>query len=46
MALRLTLKVQGVREASSEELEARSVGGTPITVLGSGSAAGGSSALH
>ena len=46
MALRLTLKVQAVREASSEELEARSVGGTPITVLGSGGAPGGSSALH
>jgi len=46
MALRLTIKVQDVREASSEELEARSVGGSPITVLGSGAAAGGPAALH
>jgi FKBP-type peptidyl-prolyl cis-trans isomerase SlyD len=46
MALRLTLKVQAVREASSEELEACSVGGSPITVLGSGPASSGSSALH
>lgn len=46
MALRLTLKVQAVREASSEELEARSVGGSPVTVLGSGGTPGGSSPLH
>ena len=46
MALRLTMKVQDVRDASSEELEARSVGGSPITVLGSGAASSGSSALH
>ena len=46
MALRLTIKVQDVRAASGDELEARSVGGSPITVLGSGLASGGSSALH
>jgi hypothetical protein len=38
--------VQAVREASSEELEACSVGGSPITVLGSGPASSGPSALH
>jgi hypothetical protein len=38
--------VQAVREASSEELEARSVGGSPIPVLGSGGAPGGSSVRH
>ena len=36
MSLRLDLKVQAVREASAEEVEARSVSGTPVTVLGSG----------
>ena len=36
MALRLLIQVRGVREASSEEIEARSVSGTPVTVLGSG----------
>ena len=46
MALRLTLKVRAVREASSEELEACSVGGSPIMVLGSGPAPGRFSALH
>jgi len=46
MALRLTIKVQDVRAASSEELEARSVGGSPITVLGGGVASGGPAALH
>jgi FKBP-type peptidyl-prolyl cis-trans isomerase SlyD len=45
MALRLTIKVQDVRAASSEELEARSVGGSPITVLGTGAASSGP-ALH
>jgi FKBP-type peptidyl-prolyl cis-trans isomerase SlyD len=45
MALRLTMKVQDVRAASSEELEARSVGGSPITVLGTGAPSGGP-ALH
>ena len=46
MALRLRIKVQDVRAASSEEIEARSVGGSPVTVLGSGAASGGSSVLH
>jgi FKBP-type peptidyl-prolyl cis-trans isomerase SlyD len=36
LALRLAIKVQDVREASDEELQARSVGGSPVTVLGSG----------
>ena len=36
MSLRIALKVQDVRAASEEEIEAGSVGGTPITVLGSG----------
>jgi FKBP-type peptidyl-prolyl cis-trans isomerase SlyD len=38
LALRLAIKVQDVREASDEELQARSVGGSPVTVLGSGPA--------
>ncbi|MBX3636332.1 MAG: peptidylprolyl isomerase [Rubrivivax sp.] len=37
MALRLKMKVRAVREARSEELEARTVGSSPVTVLGSGS---------
>ena len=41
MALRLLIQVRGVREASSEEIEGRSVSGTPITVLGSGAASAG-----
>lgn len=36
MALRLKLKVRAVREASDEEIEARTVGASPVTVLGSG----------
>ena len=40
MALRLALKVQAVRAASAEEVEARSVSGSTVTVLGSGPAAG------
>jgi FKBP-type peptidyl-prolyl cis-trans isomerase SlyD len=36
MALRLHIKVVAVREASDEEAEARSVGDTPITVMGTG----------
>ena len=40
MALRLLMQVRDVREASAEEIEARSVSGTPVTVLGSGGAAG------
>jgi FKBP-type peptidyl-prolyl cis-trans isomerase SlyD len=39
LALRLAIKVQDVREASDEEIEARSVGGSPVTVLSSGPAA-------
>lgn len=35
MSLRLEVKVRDVRAASAEELEARSVGGAPLTVLGS-----------
>ena len=46
MALLLTMKVQDVRAASSDELEARSVGDAPITVLGSGGTPGGSAPLH
>ena len=38
MSLRLALTVQAVREASAAEIEARSVSGTPVTVLGSGPA--------
>ena len=36
MALRMAIQVRAVREASDIEIEARTVGGTPITVLGSG----------
>ena len=36
MSLRIALKVQDVREATEEEIAAGTVGGTPITVLGSG----------
>ncbi len=46
MALRLDMKVQGVREASDAEIEARSVSGTPLTVLGAGVGPSGSSTLH
>jgi FKBP-type peptidyl-prolyl cis-trans isomerase SlyD len=46
MALRLTMKVQDVREASREELEARSIGDAPLGLLGSGSAPGGPAPLH
>jgi FKBP-type peptidyl-prolyl cis-trans isomerase SlyD len=41
MALRLDLKVRDVRAASDVETEARSVGGTPVTVLASGNSPGG-----
>lgn len=34
MSLRLEVKVRDVRAASAEEVEARSVGGAPLTVLG------------
>ena len=36
LALRLVIKVRDVREASDEEIEARSVGSSAVTVLGSG----------
>ncbi len=45
MALRLAIKVLEVREASHEEIEARTVGGAPVTVLGSAPASGGGT-LH
>ena len=35
MSLRLAVKVRDVREATVEEIEAKSVGGSPISVLGS-----------
>jgi FKBP-type peptidyl-prolyl cis-trans isomerase SlyD len=40
MALRLHLKVAAVRAASDEEIEARSVGDAPVTVMSSGPPAG------
>jgi FKBP-type peptidyl-prolyl cis-trans isomerase SlyD len=46
MALRLSLKVRDVREASLDEVEARSVSGTPVTVLGSAAAVAGPTTLH
>jgi FKBP-type peptidyl-prolyl cis-trans isomerase SlyD len=33
MALRLRMKVRDVREATDDEIEARSVGSRPVTVL-------------
>lgn len=36
MALRLTMTVRDVREASADELESRSVGGTSVTLLDTG----------
>ncbi len=36
MALRIVLQVRAVRAATDAEIDARSVSGTPITVLGSG----------
>jgi len=45
LALRLAIKVKDVREATDEEIEARSVGsGSPLSVLGSG--AGSPDQLH
>ena len=38
MALRLHIKVAAVREASEDEIEARSVGDSPVTVLNSATA--------
>jgi FKBP-type peptidyl-prolyl cis-trans isomerase SlyD len=46
IALRLDIQVLGVREASDEEIEARTVGGTPLTVLGGGTATPTNSMLH
>jgi FKBP-type peptidyl-prolyl cis-trans isomerase SlyD len=46
IALRLDIQVHDVREASEEEIEARTVGGTPLTVLGGGSATPTNSLLH
>ena len=46
MSLRLALKVRAVRAATEAELEARTVGGTPVTVLGSGSATPPAAHLH
>jgi FKBP-type peptidyl-prolyl cis-trans isomerase SlyD len=40
IALRLHVKVVAVREASEEEIECRSVGDAPITVMSSGTAGG------
>ena len=39
MSLRLQMQVRDVREASAEEIEARSVSGSPLSVLGSGATA-------
>lgn len=36
MALRIAIKVMDVREATADEIDAQSVGGTPVTVLASG----------
>jgi len=36
MSLRIALKVRGVREATDEEIEAGSVGGTPLAVMAGG----------
>jgi FKBP-type peptidyl-prolyl cis-trans isomerase SlyD len=41
MSLRLDMKVRDVREASAEEMQARTVGSAPVTVLGSGPASHG-----
>ena len=46
MALRLQIQVRDVREASAEEIEARSVGGAAVTVLGSAPSAPPDSPLH
>jgi len=46
MALRLDISVRGVRAASDEEIEARTVGGSALTVLGGGTATPGNSMLH
>lgn len=38
MALRMLIQVRDVREATAEEIEAKTVGGEPITVLAAGAA--------
>lgn len=46
MSLRLQMRVRGVREASADEVDGRSVSGSPLTVLGSAVAPGGGDTLH
>lgn len=46
MSLRIALKVRDVREATAEEIEARSVSGTPVTVLAQGGGTPPSGQLH
>jgi FKBP-type peptidyl-prolyl cis-trans isomerase SlyD len=46
MSLRLDLKVRAVRAASEDEIQARSVSGSPVTVLGSGAVLPGPSTIH
>ncbi len=46
MALRIELKVRDVREATDEEIEARTVGGSPFAVMGSGSVKPRAGSLH
>ncbi len=46
MALRIALKVSAVREATDEEIEAGTVGESPVSVLGSGARAPRGGALH
>lgn len=46
MSLRIALKVCDVRPASAEEVDARSVGGTPVTVLAQGAGSPPSGHLH
>jgi FKBP-type peptidyl-prolyl cis-trans isomerase SlyD len=46
MALRLALKVRSVRAASDEEIEARGISGSAVTVLGSGPATARQSQVH
>jgi FKBP-type peptidyl-prolyl cis-trans isomerase SlyD len=45
MALRLRMKVEDVRKATDDEIEARTVGGGPVTVMDP-AAAGGNPTLH
>lgn len=40
MSLRIVIKVRGVREATDEELDAKSVGSSPLQVLGQGHRSG------